>query len=89
MRNISERALAVVIPLLSNKMRDMEAELRMLDSAVVELSEEQLDERCDLQECLEQYSIILDSLRKEYEAGLSEGINLPPYEKLVKIPNAG
>lgn len=84
MRSISERDLAVVIPLLAGKIRELTDELRALDELKVELSEKQVDERCELQECLQQYDGVLDSLRAEYESGLAEGINLPSYEELTR-----
>lgn len=84
MRNISERALSVVIPLLARKIKELREELAALDCVNEELSDEQIDEQCDLQETLEQYKEILDSLRQEYEQALAEGINLPPYAQLTQ-----
>jgi len=37
-----------------------------------------------IQEMLEQYDGILDALREEYEEGLKEGIQLPPFDDLVR-----
>ncbi len=83
MRSISEGDLAVVIPLLVAKIRDLTAELRATDDRLDELTEEEVEDRVQLQDILHQYDGVLDSLREEYEAALSEGINLPSYEKLV------
>lgn len=83
MRSISERDLAVVIPLLAAKIRDLTAELRATDDRLDELTDEEVEDRVQLQDILHQYDGVLDSLREEYEAALSEGINLPSYEKLV------
>jgi hypothetical protein len=83
MRSISERDLAVVIPLLAAKIRDLTAELRATDDRLDELTDEEVEDRVQLQDTLHQYDGVLDSLREEYEAALSEGINLPSYEKLV------
>ena len=68
MRSISERDLAVVIPLLAAKIRDFRLELRA--SADQGLEGDALEQRMDLQEMLQQYEDILDALREEYEAGL-------------------
>ena len=83
MRSISERDLSVVIPLLAKKIHEMTGELRAMDERDEELTEEQIEERCDLQESLAQYHDILDSLRVEYESALAEGINLPTYDQLT------
>jgi hypothetical protein len=83
MRSISERHLAVLIPLLAAKIRDLRRELRATDGRVNDLNEEQLDDRVQLQDMLDQYENILDDLRTEYEGGLAEGINLPTYEELT------
>ena len=40
--------------------------------------------RMQLQETLEQYDAVLDSLRSEYEAGLAEGVRLPPFDALTR-----
>ena len=83
MRSISERDLAVVIPLLAAKIRDLTAELRATDDRLDDLTEEEVEDRVQLQDLLQQYDEVLDSLRTEYEDALSEGINLPSYDKLV------
>ncbi|CAI8914758.1 hypothetical protein [Methylocaldum szegediense] len=84
MRSISEKDLAVIIPLLFNKIREMTEELRALEENSGELSDDQINECYELQECIEQYTTILDTLRQEYENGLAEGINLPSYEELIR-----
>lgn len=86
MRNISERDLSVIIPLLSNKIREMKESLHTLETNGGELSDKQVDECYELEECIEQYMNILDTLRQEYESGLAEGINLPTYEELTRMP---
>lgn len=83
MRSISERDLAVVIPLLAAKIRDLTAELRATDDRLDELTDEEVEDRVQLQDLLQQYDGVLDSLRAEYEDALTEGINLPSYDKLV------
>lgn len=83
MRSISERDLAVVIPLLVAKIRDLTAELRATDARLDELTDEEVEDRVQLQDLLQQYDGVLDSLRAEYEEALTEGINLPSYDKLV------
>jgi hypothetical protein len=83
MRSISERDLAVVIPLLAAKIRDLTAELRATDDRLDELTDEEVEDRVQLQDLLQQYDGVLDSLRAEYEGALTEGINLPSYDKLV------
>ena len=82
MRSISERDLAVVIPLLASKIRDFTLELRA-DAGQV-LGESEREERYQTEETLQQYEQILDSLREEYEEGLAEGIALPKYADLVR-----
>ena len=84
MRSISERDLAVVIPLLAAKIREMTSELRAADARLNELSAEEIEDRVQLQDMLQQYDLILDSLRVEYEAGLAEGIKLPSYDDLTR-----
>ena len=88
MRNISEKDLSVVIPLLANKVREMTEALHQIEAIEGELSDENIDETYELQECIEQYASILDTLRQEYETGLTEGINLPSFEELTKIPGS-
>lgn len=83
MRSISERDLAVVIPLLAAKIRDLTAELRATDDRLGDLTEEEVESRVQLQDLLQQYEGVLDSLRAEYEDALNEGTNLPSYDKLV------
>ncbi|MGN6227625.1 MAG: hypothetical protein ACTHNM_09335 [Dyella sp.] len=84
MRAISERDLAVVIPLLAAKIRDLTLELRSSEARGGEPSDEAVEDRMQIQEMLEQYDGILDSLREEYEEGLKEGIQLPAFEDLVR-----
>ncbi|HET7332595.1 hypothetical protein [Dyella sp.] len=79
MRSISERDLAVVIPLLALKIRDLEQEL----SAIETRTDAQVEDRMQIQEMLEQYDGILETLRDEYEQGLADGINLPSYDELT------
>lgn len=83
MRSISERDLAVVIPLLAAKIRDLAAELRATDDRQDDMTEEEVEDRVQLQDLLQQYEAVLDSLRAEYEEALAEGINLPSYGELV------
>jgi hypothetical protein len=83
MRSISELDLAVVIPLLAAKIRELTAELRATDDRLNDLTDEEVENRVQLQELLQQYDHVLDSLRAEYEDALNEGINLPSYDKLV------
>ena len=83
MRSISERHLAVLVPLLAAKIRDLRGELRATDERVDELDEEELEDRVQIQDMLEQYEDILDELRTEYEGGLAENVNLPTYEELT------
>lgn len=85
MRSISERDLAVVIPLLFNKIREMTEALHAMEANSGELNDDQVNECYQLQECIEQYTNILDTLRQEYENGLAEGINLPSYDELQQI----
>jgi hypothetical protein len=78
MRSISERDLAVVIPLLAVKIRDLGVELRP-----DELTDEEIENRMQLQETLQQYDQVLEALRTEYEAALADGINLLGYGELT------
>jgi hypothetical protein len=80
MRSISERDLAVVIPLLALKIRDLEQEL----SAIKMRTDAEVEDQMQIQEMLEQYDGILETLRAEYEGGLAEGINLPSYDDLTR-----
>jgi len=81
MRAISERDLAVVIPLLAAKIRDLTLELR---ASQARAGDEAVEDRMQIQEMVEQYDGILDSLREEYEEGLKEGIQLPAFDILVR-----
>ncbi len=83
MRSISERDLAVVIPLLAAKIRDLTAELHASEARVDEQSDEEIRSRMELQDLLHQYDMVLDSLRAEYEDALKEVSNLPSYDELV------
>lgn len=81
MRAISERDLAVVIPLLAAKIRDLTLEL---DTSNDEPADESVSDRMQLQDMLGQYRSILESLREEYEEGLRAGIRLPAFDDLVR-----
>lgn len=84
MRSISERDLSVVIPILAAKIHDLNGELNALDANIQELGDEKIDEKCNLQETIEQYYDVLEALQAEYESALAEGINLPSYEQLIR-----
>jgi hypothetical protein len=84
MRSISERDLAVVIPLLALKIRDLEQELSEIEMRPDANSDVDAEDRMQIQEILEQYDSILETLRAEYEQGLAEGINLPSYDDLTR-----
>lgn len=83
MRAISERDLAVVIPLLAGKIHDLTLELRASHARNGEPTDEEIEDRMQIQEALAQYDSVLDALREEYEAGLKEGIRLPSFEELT------
>jgi hypothetical protein len=83
-RAISERDLAVVIPLLAAKIRDLSFELRASQAREGEPADEEINERMQMQEMLEQYGSILETLRDEYEQGRDEGIQLPAFDDLVR-----
>lgn len=84
MRSISERDLSVVIPILAAKIHDLNGALNALDANIQELDDEKIDEKCNLQETIEQYYNVLEALQAEYESALAEGINLPSYEQLIQ-----
>lgn len=84
MRSISERDLSVVIPILAAKIHDLNGALNALDANIQELGDEKIDEKCNLQETIEQYYDVLEALQAEYESALAEGINLPSYEQLIR-----
>lgn len=84
MRVISERDLAVVIPLLAAKIRELTLELRAGQARNGEPTDEEVEDRMRIQETLAQYDSVLDSLRGEYELGLAEGVRLPTFEELVR-----
>lgn len=84
MRSISERDLSVVIPILAAKIHDLNGALNALDANIQELGDEKIDEKCNLQETIEQYYDVLEALQAEYERALAEGINLPSYEQLIQ-----
>lgn len=83
MRSISERDLAVAIPLLAAKIRDLTLELCVSDGRIDDLNDEEIEDRVQLQEMLQQYDDILESLRSEYESALAEGIRLPSFQDLT------
>jgi len=83
MLQISERHLAVVIPLLAAKIKDMAEAVTATDARVDNLSEAELNDRVELQDMLAQYEDILDVLRNEYEKSLAAGINLPSFDDLI------
>jgi hypothetical protein len=83
-RAISERDLAVVIPLLAARIRELTLELQAADARGGELADEALEDRARVQEMLAQNDHVLDSLRSEYEAGLAEGIRLPTFDELTR-----
>lgn len=63
----------------------MTERLNAINDSSTKLSSEQVEECYELQECIELFTIILDELRKEYESGIAEGLNLPSYEELVRV----
>jgi hypothetical protein len=83
MRAVSERDLVVVIPLLAAKVRDLTLELRASRARNGEPTDEEVEDRMQIQQTLAQYDSILDALREEYEEGLKEGIRLPSFEELT------
>ena len=83
MRSISERDLAVVIPLLAIKIRELEQELRELEASQAPRTDAEVGQRTQIQEMLAQYDGILETLRAEYEEAFAEGINLPSYDELT------
>lgn len=83
MRSISERDLAVVIPLLAAKIRELKKDLETGAAEADNLSEEEVEARCDKQELLGSFEATLRHLREEYEGALEEGFVLPDYERLV------
>jgi hypothetical protein len=86
--NISEKHLAVFISLLANKIASMKRELHELGATPEDnLCDGQIDEQYKLQETIEQYNMILDDVREEYEAALTDGINLPSFEVLTRVAN--
>jgi small-conductance mechanosensitive channel len=66
--------------LLALKIRDLELEL----SAIKARTDAEAEDQMQIQEMLEQYDGILETLRAEYEGGLAEGINLPSYDDLTR-----
>ena len=84
MRSISERDLAAVIPLLALKIRNLEQELADIKARPGSRTDAEIEDQMQIQEMLEQYDGILESLREEYEQGLAEGINLPSYDDLTR-----
>lgn len=84
MRSISERDLAVVIPLLALKIRDLEQELHQIEARAGARTAAEIEDRMQIQEMLAQYDSILESLRDEYEQGLADGVNLPSYDDLTR-----
>lgn len=84
MRSISERDLAVVIPLLALKIRDLEQELQQIEARSGTRTAAEIEDRMQIQEMLAQYDSILESLRDEYEQGLADGVNLPSYDDLTR-----
>jgi hypothetical protein len=83
-RAINERDLAVVIPLLAARIRELTLELLATDARGGALADEEVEERARAQEMLAQHDHVLDSLRSEYEAGLAEGIRLPTFDQLTR-----
>lgn len=84
MLNISARDLALFISLLSSKIREMETALKVMESMDGEPDEEQVNERYELRECIEQYALVLGTLRPEYERGLEHVANLPGFDELTR-----
>ncbi len=83
MRSISERDLAVVIPLVATRIRDLRSSIESREARGNELTEEEIEAKCDDQELLGSFEATLSHLRKEYESALEEGFVLPDYERLV------
>ena len=83
MRSISERDLAVVIPLVAARIRDLRNSLEAREARADELTEEEIEINCNEQEQLDAFEVTLVHLRKEYKGALEDGYVLPDYERLV------
>ncbi len=81
---ISEGNAAVFISLLHSKRKAMQSELVLLESKGAELSDDELQDSYELQDCIERYGLILDDLRGDYEAALASGVNLPSFAALTQ-----
>ncbi|GLQ99409.1 hypothetical protein [Dyella mobilis] len=84
MRSISERDLAVLIPLLARKILELKQELSEIETRHDARADGAIKDRMQIQEMLAQYDGILETLRAEYEQGLAEGVNLPGYDDLTR-----
>lgn len=62
----------------------MEQALKAVESMDGEPDEERVSERYELQECIEQYDLILGTLRPEYERGLEHVANLSGFDELTR-----
>lgn len=88
MPTISERDLSVFISLLSVKIRELTSELQAASAVVGEPTDQQIDEQIALQETLDQYVQMRETMREEYELGLQQGLDLPSYEMLICAPGS-
>lgn len=83
MRAISERDLAVVIKLVAGRVQALNDSLSASAARLDDMTDEEIEARCDEQELLESMETTLRHLRAEYEAALAEGFALPSYETLT------
>lgn len=83
MVSVSARHLSALIPLLAKEIRDINSEVNSQLARTDSVSEEDLEERLELQELAGQYDLMLDELQTIYEGALDGGLNLPKFEDLV------
>jgi hypothetical protein len=87
MRSISEIDLVVVIPILVRELARKESKLTALETRADELSDEEIDDKCDLQEYIARLDSVNSRLKQQYLNAISEKINLPEYESLIAGAN--
>jgi hypothetical protein len=85
MRLIRELDLVVVLPILMRELAQKEIELQKAENRADELNDEEIDEKCNLQEYLARLDGVITRLKQQYMAALDDKIVLPALSTLGSV----
>ncbi len=85
MPEISARSLAVIIPLLSDKILEIRREIKNMESKADNLTEDESHYLVGFEEMLTKHELTIADLKEKYESELRKGIQLPSYQELIGL----